>query len=166
MPNESPCINEFAVTLADCVAQIATRALVALPGTRFDYGNTHLHVAARMAEVVTGSSWNLIVAQQLGNPLGLSTEFRTYSLPRTAIGTINPRVAGGLHATMNEYAKVLELVFRRGDLGGAQLISTALMDAPPFRRRAHLASPPGSTATRATTRSSVWMSRTPATPIS
>jgi len=54
LPNESPCINEFAVTLADCVAQIATRVLVALPGTRFDYGNTHLHVAARMAEVVAG----------------------------------------------------------------------------------------------------------------
>ena len=25
------------------------------PGTRFDYGSTHLHVAARMAEVVTGA---------------------------------------------------------------------------------------------------------------
>ena len=39
------------ITLAECVSSLAKLKLVAEPGTRFDYGNTHLHVAARMAEV-------------------------------------------------------------------------------------------------------------------
>ena len=37
------------------MASISQLALVAAPGTRFDYGSTHLQVAARMAEVVTGA---------------------------------------------------------------------------------------------------------------
>jgi hypothetical protein len=41
-----------------------------------------VHVAARMAEVVTDSSWNQLFAQQLLQPHGLSTDLRCYTAPR------------------------------------------------------------------------------------
>ena len=57
LPREAPCTLLQNITLADCVDAISSMTLVAAPGTRFDYGSTHLHVAARMAEVVTGAAW-------------------------------------------------------------------------------------------------------------
>ncbi len=128
LPPTAPCTAQTTITLDDCAAQIATTPLRGMPASRFDYGNTHLQVAARMAEVATGSTWNAIVAQQLRLPLALPAEFAMYTTPRQALGTSNPLVAGGLRATMNEYARVLELAFARGRYGGVQLINTALMD--------------------------------------
>jgi CubicO group peptidase (beta-lactamase class C family) len=51
------CTLQPNITLAECVNTLSKLKLDAAPGTRFDYGNTHLHVAARMAEVVTGETW-------------------------------------------------------------------------------------------------------------
>ena len=79
------------------MASISQQPLVAAPGTRFDYGSTHLHVAARMAEVVTGQSWANIFAAQLKTPLGLtSPDLAWYTAPRQAMGTTNPLIAGGI----------------------------------------------------------------------
>lgn len=122
------CTANAAITLAACVDAIATTPTSAPPATRFDYGSTHLHVAARMAEVATGSTWNAIFAQQLRDPLGLPGEILYYSYPRQAIGTTNPLVAGGLRMSMNEYAKVLRLVYDKGQTPGSPLISAALFD--------------------------------------
>ncbi len=130
MEREAGCTLLPGITLADCVALIATQPLIATPGTRFDYGSTHLHVAARMAEVVTGASWGELFTSQLKTPLSLgSADLTFYTAPRQAIGTINPLVAGGLRATMNEYATLLALVFNRGAFQGNPLISSALFDA-------------------------------------
>jgi CubicO group peptidase (beta-lactamase class C family) len=123
------CTSLPGITLADCVAQIAMTAPVAPPGTRFDYGSTHLHVAARMAEVVTGATWDEVFAQQLRLPLGLPADARYYTAPRQGIGTTNPLIAGGMRATMNEYARPLSVVFHRGTFQGQRLVATALFDA-------------------------------------
>ena len=56
--------------------------LVAQPGTRFDYGNTHLHVAARMAEVATGKTWDAIFSSELRAPLGIGAQAIFYTWPR------------------------------------------------------------------------------------
>ena len=40
------------------------------PGSYFYYGNTHLRIAARMAEVATGKGWNQIYTEQVRTPLG------------------------------------------------------------------------------------------------
>jgi CubicO group peptidase (beta-lactamase class C family) len=65
------------------------------PGTRFDYGSTHLHVAARMAEVVTGQSWANLFATQLKAPLGLtSPDLAWYTAPRQAVGHDEPADRG------------------------------------------------------------------------
>lgn len=126
LPNEAACTYQTFVTLADCVDEIATLTPIAAPGTRYDYGSTHLHVAARMAEVVTGASWAAIFETQLKTPLGLGPDMLYYSAPRQGLGTTNPLIAGGVRATMNEYARVLQLEFNRGTFGGQRLIADAL----------------------------------------
>lgn len=129
MERESLCTLMASIALADCVAQIEELPLVAAPGTRFDYGSTHLHVAARMAEVVTGETWANVFAAQLKTPLGLGADLAWYTFPRQAVGTINPLIAGGMRASMNEYAPLLALAFNRGMHQGSSLISAGLLDA-------------------------------------
>ena len=130
LDREAPCTLLAGIALADCVANISQQPLVAVPGTRFDYGGSHLHVAARMAEVVTGASWGELFNTQLKAPLGLtSPDLAWYTLPRQASGTTNPLVAGGIRATMNEYAKILALDFNRGLFQGNRLIADSLFTA-------------------------------------
>jgi len=129
LPPEAPCTLLAGLTLAECVDLISGMDLVASPGTRFDYGSTHLQVAARMAEVVTGQSWANVFATQLKAPLGLGADMAYYTAPRQAVGSSNPLVAGGLRATMNEYARVLQLEFNRGTFQGNALIGAALFNA-------------------------------------
>lgn len=127
LEREAGCTLVQNVTLAECVGLIGSQPMVAAPGTRFDYGSTHLHVAARMAEVVTGQSWANLFASQLKTPLALnSPDLAYYSAPRQATGTSNPLIAGGLRATMNEYAAFLALELSRGVHQGNPLI------APPY----------------------------------
>lgn len=123
-----PCTGNALTTLAACVELISEAEVSAPPATRFDYGSTHLHVAARMAEVITGSNWNAIFAQQLRDPLGIAADAQYYTFPRQAIGTTNPLVAGGLRMTMNEYARVLRLVYDKGQWQGMTLAPVALFD--------------------------------------
>lgn len=125
----APCTLLPGLALADCVAQISTGTPVAPPGTRFDYGSTHLQVAARMAEVVTGDTWDGVFSRQLLQPLGLPADMRYYTAPRQAIGTTNPLIAGGLRATMDEYARALSVVFHRGTYQGQRLVAPELFDA-------------------------------------
>jgi len=126
LPREAPCTLIPQTTLANCVETISTLGLDYAPGTRFDYGSTHLHVAARMAEVVTGDTWAEIFDAQLKGSLGLGADMLWYTAPRQAQGTANPLIAGGLRATMNEYARVLQLEFNRGTYGGNRLLADAL----------------------------------------
>jgi serine-type D-Ala-D-Ala carboxypeptidase/endopeptidase len=126
LPREAPCTLMQNITLAECVEAVSTMTLVATPGTRFDYGSTHLHVAARMAEVVTGVAWADVFTAQMKTPLGLGPDMTWYSAPRQSAGTSNPLIAGGLRASMNEYARVLQLEFNRGVYQGNRLISDAL----------------------------------------
>jgi CubicO group peptidase (beta-lactamase class C family) len=126
LPREAPCTLLPQTTLADCVDAISGMTPVAAPGTRFDYGSTHLHVAARMAEVVTGDTWAEIFEAQIKTPLGLGPDMLWYTAPRQANGTANPLIAGGIRATMNEYARVLQVEFSRGTYDGNRLIADAL----------------------------------------
>ena len=126
LPPRDACTLRPGISLADCVTSLSKLKLVAPPGTRFDYGNTHLHVAARMAEVATGKSWDGIFGAELRAPLGLGAEAVFYTWPRRPTGTTNPLIAGGMQMTMNEYAKVLELEYHRGVYRGQRLIGDAL----------------------------------------
>jgi CubicO group peptidase (beta-lactamase class C family) len=127
---ENACTYLPEVPLAECVQAISQQDLLAPPGTRFDYGSTHLHVAAQMAEVAVGRPWNDIFQQQIRGPLGLPAEFAYYSRPRQGEDTqpINPLLAGGMRASMNEYERVLRFVFDKGSWQGTQLLSPGIFD--------------------------------------
>jgi D-alanyl-D-alanine-carboxypeptidase/D-alanyl-D-alanine-endopeptidase len=129
MQREHVCTVLPQLTLAACVEMIEREPLEASAGTRFDYGSTHLAVAGRMAEVVTGQSWEGVFATRLRAPLGLPPAAQYYATPRQPVPTENPLVAGGLRMTMDEYARVLQLVFDKGRFQGQQLVSPVLFDA-------------------------------------
>jgi len=126
LPPRDSCTLRPGITLAECASSLSKLKLVAPPGSRFDYGNTHLHVAGRMAEVATGKSWDAIFGSQLRAPLGLAPQAIFYTWPRRPEGTTNPLLAGGLQMTMHEYAKVLDLEYHRGVYRGQRLIGDAL----------------------------------------
>jgi CubicO group peptidase (beta-lactamase class C family) len=123
---EALCTVNPLVTLATCVERIRDAPVVAPPGTRFDYGSTHLHVAARMAEVAAGKTWAQLFDEALRVPLGLPPEVAYFTAPKQATGVINPLIAGGLRASMNEYAPMLALVYHHGAFGGRIVGTRAL----------------------------------------
>jgi serine-type D-Ala-D-Ala carboxypeptidase/endopeptidase len=128
LPPENSCTYQSALTLTECVDSISQSDLVAAPGARFDYGSTHLAVAARMAEVVTGSTWKALFAAQIREPLGLPADIEYYANPILPVATDNPLLAGGLIVSMNEYERLLRLVFNKGQWQGNQLIAPAIFD--------------------------------------
>jgi serine-type D-Ala-D-Ala carboxypeptidase/endopeptidase len=127
---EHPCTYQPNVALATCVGEIAERDLLGVPGSRFDYGSTHLHVAALMAQVAVGSDWNDIFDQQIRKPLQLAPQFAYYAAPRQAIDAnpSNPLLAGGMRASMNDYERVLHFVFDKGRWQGSPLMSSSIFD--------------------------------------
>ncbi len=129
LPSEHPCTLSVATTLAACVELIEDTTLDALPGAQFDYGSVHLAVAGRMAEVASGKSWAQLFSERLATPLGLPASVKYYTAPRQSLGTANPLLAGGLRATMDQYAKLLATAFHRGVYAGVSIATPALFDA-------------------------------------
>jgi serine-type D-Ala-D-Ala carboxypeptidase/endopeptidase len=127
---EHPCTYRPEIPLADCVEAIGQGDLTSAPGTRFDYGSTHLHVAALMAQVAAGSDWNTIFDVQMRKPLQLAPEFAYYAAPRQGVNPlpINPLPAGGMRASMNDYQHVLRFVFDKGKWQGSQLMMPTIFD--------------------------------------
>jgi CubicO group peptidase (beta-lactamase class C family) len=112
------CLNDAATTLARCVEFIAADvgAMTTRPGQRFEYGGSHHQVAARMLEVATGRLWQDLFAERIASPLGLarSTRFHTAPWADTSEHTItNPRVAGGLVASLDDYSRLMTRAYER-----------------------------------------------------
>jgi serine-type D-Ala-D-Ala carboxypeptidase/endopeptidase len=125
---ENRCTYDSTVTLEQCVAIVSQTEMIAAPGTEFDYGSVHLSVAGRMAEVATGRSWNELFAQELREPLGLSADIQYYSNPLKPADTDNPLLAGGLIMSMNDYERILHLVFDNGVWEGSPLLARGIFD--------------------------------------
>jgi CubicO group peptidase (beta-lactamase class C family) len=129
LQNENLCtFNPFS-SLDACVRLIRDTPMLAPPGTRFDYGSTHLHVAARMAEVATGRSFDALFRERLTAPLALPADVQFYTLPNQSLGVANPLVAGGLRASAREYGVLLAAVFRDGRTSGASIATPSLFAA-------------------------------------
>jgi D-alanyl-D-alanine-carboxypeptidase/D-alanyl-D-alanine-endopeptidase len=110
-------------------AEVLSRVtLDAPPGTRYDYGSTHMHVAARMAEVVTGKTWAQLFDEVARQPLGLSREAEYFCASLQRTGRLNPLIAGGLVLTPNEYAQLLLVNAGRGTFGATVIGNAALYD--------------------------------------
>lgn len=128
LPPANLCTSNPLTTLSACVDVISRTTLDAPPGTRFDYGSTHQHVAARMAEVATNRTWAQLVDEVLRTPLGLDAETEYFCAPNQRTGRLNPLVAGGLVITPNEYGRILVAALNRGVFAGATIGTPALYD--------------------------------------
>jgi CubicO group peptidase (beta-lactamase class C family) len=126
---EHGCTYRPDISLAQCVELIAALPLEAAPGTRFDYGSTHLAVAGRMAEVVTGRAWNDVFAAQTLDLLDLPADLYYYANPLAETGQGNPLLAGGLKVSMNDYEPILRFVFDKGVWLGSSRVAPSLFDA-------------------------------------
>jgi CubicO group peptidase (beta-lactamase class C family) len=124
------------------------------PGTEFEYSNVGYVIAARMAEEVTGSSWEDLMRKRLFKPLGMkSAGFGPLGTKgevdqpwghyvdkdgRRAAQTDDPAVAGpagsNIHCSMSDWAKFAGLHIR-GDEGKDGLFLRAetfkLLHTPP-----------------------------------
>lgn len=101
--DEPRCLDNPLADFAACVETIyrdnvATRTA---PGAQYYYASTHMQVAGLMAVVATGQPWREIVAAWTART-GLLPTAR-YDLPSSA----NPRLAGGMHWTGEEYLGLL-----------------------------------------------------------
>jgi CubicO group peptidase (beta-lactamase class C family) len=133
LPRHNSCLLNEDLTLEECVNMIGDpdNDPSAAPGELFNYGGTHLQVAGLMAEVRGGMPFNKLFRAHRAAPLQLSEGATFYTLPRELEGTENPLVAGGLRISVNEYASLLGLAFRRGRVGHAQVLikPTVFQDA-------------------------------------
>ena len=115
-------------SLADAVQAIYAddAASAAAPNSTFDYGSTHLRIAARMAEVATGKSWDQIFKEQVHDPMqwGASSVFDT--LHPTCQ---NPDPAGDLSCTGVDYLRFVAMELRGGVDNGSAFLQPATWTA-------------------------------------
>jgi CubicO group peptidase (beta-lactamase class C family) len=109
LPGENAPAGRLGGTLADAAREIARMELVAKPGAEFRYGGVSMQVAARVAEVVSGKSWNELFEERIARPLGLTqTRYGRLGL------TQNPQVAGGAVTTLDDYGRFVAMILARG----------------------------------------------------
>ena len=129
-------------SLADVVADLATKELLAEPGTRHAYSRLGYITAGRVAEIVTGRSFPQLMERMLLRPVGAfdatfmpSPKFEQQipvAYERTddgfqkrsgdPLGTVlNP--GGRLVSTLDDVARVMLLHRNHGKIGNRQLVS-------------------------------------------
>jgi CubicO group peptidase (beta-lactamase class C family) len=118
LPPEARCRNDKRTTLEQCTSEIARMKLRAAPGEEFFYGGVSMHVAGRIAEIVSGKPWNELFAEKIATPLGMTeTNFSAYG------PTDNPRPAGDARSSADDYGRFLQMILQRGTFNGKQLLS-------------------------------------------
>ena len=108
--NSSVLSASHVLTLAQAVDILACcEPLHYLPGEGFAYGGSSMHIAGRVAEVVSNSSWVDVFDQYLTTPLDIT------SMDYTGLGiTQNYLIAGGARSSLPDYAKVLNMLLNNG----------------------------------------------------
>ncbi len=132
--------------LKDVVQDLATKELVAEPGSRYAYSRLGYMVAGRVAEEVTNRSFSELMETHLLRPIGAEVATFTPSeelsgrlpvgyertptgfVPREGEGlgmAINP--GGGLVSTLDDVARLLLLHRNRGRIGEEQFIPAEML---------------------------------------
>lgn len=107
-------------SLHEAVAHIQNLAAVNPPGQVFHYGGLAMQVAGRMAEIVTGMSFNAIFRSHLATPLGMDA---SGFYPVSQVPGFNPMLAGGFFTTTRDFGKYLAMIARDGRAQGQRLLS-------------------------------------------
>lgn len=114
------CIGSTALTLGQCVDLMAGSPVLFPPGTAFAYGAVSMNAAGRIAEIVSGKSWDALFAEKLAAPLELSCT--TYGGSAAAS---YPVLTGGMQTCAEDYSKFLEMIAHRGVYRGKRVLSAA-----------------------------------------
>lgn len=133
-------IRNFRRTLEDAVNGIAGESLISPPGTEYAYSGAGYCVAGRVAEVVTGESFEKNFQSRLAAPLKLQ---RTTFFPHEndsnvaaggSDGQANPNtphrirplrfalIGGSLYSTAQETARFLQMTAQHGKLDGVDVL--------------------------------------------
>lgn len=118
LPPEISCRNDKSSTLERCAEQIVRARLRAQPGTEFYYGGVSMHLGGRIAELASGRTWNDLFDEKLARPLGM-TNTNYFSYGRTN----NPRPAGDLQSTVDDFGKFLIMLSNEGVFDGRRILS-------------------------------------------
>ncbi len=126
LPRQVDC-----TTVADCDEVIAATPLRGEPGSVFAVSPVGFHVAARLAEEVTGDRWDDVVGDRLFDPLAMrATRFRP---PDEAVpGSTSVPDAGLLAAdgetTSDDLGRFLRMILARGATPDGQLIEASSVE--------------------------------------
>jgi len=128
---DDSCMSNPLFTLATCANRILQQStMIGEPGKVFSYGGNSMQVAGRMAELATGRAWDDLFIDEMVVPLGLNaTDFATSSTAPGYVRNTNPRIAGGVRSTLEDYGKVVDMVLANGCLD-----NTLLLQCLPARR--------------------------------
>lgn len=125
---EAACLSRRNTTLQACAADILAMPLAYAPGTGFAYGGNSMQVAGAMAERASGRSWDQLFREQVAGPLGLAdTDWSAGLALDGYVPNPNPRIGGGARSTLDDYARVLDMVLAGGDVAGHAFLSPATL---------------------------------------
>ncbi len=145
-PDATMAIRDNELTLKESAEKISREPLLAEPGTRFAYGGLSYNVAGRVAEVVSGKTFDVLIQEKVFNPLKMTeTTFRPTPLQGERIAGIfkpapwggqlnlfrfNPErdrtlllIGGGLYSTARDMATFLQMHLNRGLYGANRILS-------------------------------------------
>jgi D-alanyl-D-alanine carboxypeptidase len=122
-------------------ALMAERQAPFSPDVRWKYSNLAYSVAGMVIEAVSGQSWAAYVQQHIYQPLGMSSSSVDKNVSGMAVGygrlmpdgtrAVNPFIdargmaaATGITSTVEDMAKFVSAQFRKGRMGGRQILST------------------------------------------
>jgi CubicO group peptidase (beta-lactamase class C family) len=106
------------ITLADSVGIVAATPLDYPPGTYFDYGSNSFQTVGRVAEVVTGQSWEELFQARIATPLEMgNTSYLGNWYTRF------PLLAGSGTGTLHDYGHFVEMLHNDGVYNGQQVLA-------------------------------------------
>jgi CubicO group peptidase (beta-lactamase class C family) len=118
-PGNSPERYEYNgdITMQQCVDSIAINTkMIHKPGEAFNYGGVSMQIAGRIAEVVSGKSWQSLYNEKIARPCNLTANY-------IIMGFRNPLVAGGIRTSADDYMHFLEMIVNKGMYNGKRVLS-------------------------------------------
>lgn len=114
----------FDMDLTTSAQALAATELETEPGTTFHYTGIAMQFAAAAAQAATGRSWSELFTERIAGPIGMS--HTAYGHPMRSIdfvGNRNQIAESGVHTTLHDYARFLEMMAGRGAFRGRRILS-------------------------------------------
>jgi CubicO group peptidase (beta-lactamase class C family) len=129
-----PILSDLSLTLEEAVDLIATTVVpAALPATELNYSGLGMHTAGYLCEVLSGKPFDEFYRDAVSIPLN------TPSIAWDGLGeTQNFRPSGGGACNARDYARLLRMLARGGELDGVRLLSEQAVESMFLERTAGL----------------------------